>query len=397
MRFNKKKIVKVALCAAIVGALGYSFVAKALETKLIPFQGRLTDANGQVIPDGALVVQFKLYDAPVGGQAVWNGEVQKLSVNGGLVNTVLGTKSSLKKVDFSESTYLEITIDANNDGKIGPEDPPLLPRQSIIPAVFAAQAAEAKNAENAEKLGGYDWSVVFSDGDPQNGKIAGSKLANQSVNTTQIANGSITTEKLEKSLAEALDRLVPPGTIVSFGGGTVPAGWLQCDGSVVSSKKYPRLYAAIGTSWGAGYTRTYTTNEEEDSITVEDIKGDGDFNLPDLRGVFLRGVNGARSDSFIDIDNESRTNLVSGGTLGNAVGSYQTDAIQNHQHRVCWGQPGGPGIWGVGGIEHFYGSNPNPNPANGSYVDHVAQDILNARVAGETRPVNAYVNYIIKY
>ena len=386
MQINKKKIAKTALCAALTLALGYSFEAKALETKLIPFQGRLTDASGQVIPDGALVVQFKLYDAPVGGQAVWNGEVQKLSVNGGLVNTVLGTKSSLKKVDFSESTYLEITIDANNDGKIGPEDPPLLPRQSIIPAVFAAQASEAKNAE---KLGGYDWSVVFSDGDPQNGKIAGSKLANQSVNTTQIANGSITAEKLEKSLAEALDRLVPPGTIVSFGGGTVPAGWLQCDGSVVSSKKYPRLYAAIGTSWGAGYTRTYTTNEEDGSITVEDIKGDGDFNLPDLRGVFLRGVNGARSDSFIDIDNESRTNLVSGGTLGNAVGSYQKDEFKSHVHSLddytyCEGFKN----WGWFGSGRSDYDNGPGNP----YLHDTFESGGN-----ETRPVNAYVNYIIKY
>ena len=192
MQINKKKIAKTALCAALTLALGYSFVAKAIETKLIPFQGRLTDANGQVIPDGALVVQFKLYDAPVGGQAVWNGEIQKLSVNGGLVNTVLGTKSSLKKVDFSESTYLEITIDANNDGKIGPEDPPLLPRQSIIPAVFAAQAAEAKNAE---KLGGYDWSVVFLDGDPQNG-IPGGKLKDGSITSGKIASGAVTSVKI---------------------------------------------------------------------------------------------------------------------------------------------------------------------------------------------------------
>lgn len=56
MWFDKKKIARAALCAAITVALGYSFAAKALETKLIPFQGRLTDASGQVIPDGALAV-----------------------------------------------------------------------------------------------------------------------------------------------------------------------------------------------------------------------------------------------------------------------------------------------------------------------------------------------------
>ena len=198
VKFSEKSILRVALCVALACALGYSFVAKS-ETKLIPFQGKLTDASGQVISDGAIVVQFKMYDAPVGGQAKWNGEVQMLSVNGGLVNTTLGTKASLKNVDFSSPTYLEITIDANGDNQIGPEDPPLLPRQSIIPAVYAVQAGDAKT------LSGYDWSAIFGSNDPT-GKIPGGKLANKSIKTEQIddnavtaaqvANGAITSTKL---------------------------------------------------------------------------------------------------------------------------------------------------------------------------------------------------------
>ena len=194
MKMNKKTIIKTALCAVLVSALGYSFVAKS-ETKLIPFQGKLTDASGQVISDGAIVVQFKMYDAPVGGQAKWNGEVQMLSVNGGLVNTTLGTKASLKNVDFSSPTYLEITIDANGDNQIGPEDPPLLPRQSIIPAVYAVQAGEAKNAD---KLNGYDWSEIFGSNDPT-GKIPGNKLADGSITGTQIASKTITAQQIKDS------------------------------------------------------------------------------------------------------------------------------------------------------------------------------------------------------
>ncbi len=192
MQLDKKKIVRTALFAVLVGALGYSFAAKS-ETKLIPFQGKLTDASGQIIADGAIVVQFKMYDAPVGGQAKWNGEVQMLSVNGGLVNTTLGTKASLKNVDFSSPTYLEITIDANGDNQIGPEDPPLLPRQSIIPAVYAVQAGEAKNAD---KLNGYDWSVVFSNGDPVGGTINGAKLAAKSIKTAQIDDNAVTAAQI---------------------------------------------------------------------------------------------------------------------------------------------------------------------------------------------------------
>src|SRR5688572_13425799 len=123
--------------------------------RLLPFQGRLSDANGAAIADGARVVQFKIYDAPVGGRAVWNGEVQKLSVNGGLVSTILGTKASLSGVDFNQELYLELTIDANADNQITLSDPPLLPRQSILPAVFAYEAG------NSRTLDGYNWSPLF--------------------------------------------------------------------------------------------------------------------------------------------------------------------------------------------------------------------------------------------
>ena len=42
----------------------------------------------------------------------------------------------------------------------------------------------------------------------------------------------------------------PAGAIQMYAGPSAPAGWLLCDGSVVSSNAYPALYAAIGTTYG---------------------------------------------------------------------------------------------------------------------------------------------------
>lgn len=134
MKTSRFSILFLALAAAIPLAL------RGADTRVLPFQGRLTDANGNSVADGARVVQFKIYDAPVGGRAVWNGEVQNLTINAGLVSTLLGTKSTLSGVDFNLDLYLELTIDANADGQISLADPPLLPRQSILPAVFARKA-----------------------------------------------------------------------------------------------------------------------------------------------------------------------------------------------------------------------------------------------------------------
>lgn len=62
----------------------------------------------------------------------------------------------------------------------------------------------------------------------------------------------------------------PPriGFIKTFAGTTPPEGTLLCDGSAVSRDTYYELFAAIGTTWGAG-------------------DGANTFNLPDLRDVWI--------------------------------------------------------------------------------------------------------------
>jgi hypothetical protein len=187
---------------------------------LLPFQGRLSDANGQAIPDGARVVQFKIYDAPVGGRAVWNGEVQKLSVNGGLVSTLLGTKADLSGVDFNREIYLELTVDANDDDLINLADPPLLPRQSILPAVFAVESA------NSRRLEGYGWSALFGTNNPAEGTFLSSKigdntltaakLRDDAVTTGKIADGAVTAQKLNTTGASAGQALTFNGTNVAW-------------------------------------------------------------------------------------------------------------------------------------------------------------------------------------
>jgi microcystin-dependent protein len=61
--------------------------------------------------------------------------------------------------------------------------------------------------------------------------------------------------------------MAAPGCIMMYGGmtGTIPTGWLSCDGSDVSRSTYIGLFNSIGTIYGAG-----------DNVTT--------FNLPNLQG-----------------------------------------------------------------------------------------------------------------
>ena len=66
----------------------------------------------------------------------------------------------------------------------------------------------------------------------------------------------------------------PIGTIVVWAGGheesLLSPGWLLCNGATYPQVDYPELYKAIRTNWGGS--------------------GTADFNVPDLRGQFVRGV-----------------------------------------------------------------------------------------------------------
>lgn len=85
-----------------------------------------------------------------------------------------------------------------------------------------------------------------------------------------VADGSITLAKLAAAVAEAL---IPKGFMGPYGGGTVPTGWLFCDGRAVSRSTYADLYTAIGDRYGSG-------------------DGSTTFNLPETRYEFLRGYGG---------------------------------------------------------------------------------------------------------
>ena len=111
---------------------------------------------------------------------------------------------------------------------------------------------------------------------------------------------------MAKVLTETVAGIIPfpAGMVMAFAGSTPPPGWLPCDGSLLSRTTYAVLFAVIGTGWGSG-------------------DGSTTFHLPDLRGRFLRGVDGAAGR---DPNSGTRTAANAGGNTGNSVGSVQANA-----------------------------------------------------------------------
>lgn len=138
---------------------------------------------------------------------------------------------------------------------------------------------------------------------------------------------------------------LPAGAVQVFAMNSAPSGWLSCDGSAISRTTYSTLFSTIGTTYGTG-------------------DGSTTFNLPDLRGEFIRGWDAGR-----------------GVDSGRTFGTSQDDEIASHNHIVAWSAAeGGSGA----------GSRVENHPStNGRTTSSTGGD--------ETRPRNIAMLYCIKY
>lgn len=200
-------------------------------------------------------------------------------------------------------------------------------------------------------------------------EVGASPYAIQARHADKATNAENAALATTATRATAADNGAPVGSIMAFAGAQVPDGWLLCNGSIidpVKEPKYAALRSAIGDTWGDG--------------------GDGTqplFHLPDLGGRFLRGVDYSLVKR--DPDSSIRTFANPGGATGNAAGSVQSDLIRSHSHSVSSHNWCDPNTW----------SGPPPRGGcGGPTADYWASEAFGG---GETRPINAYVNYIIKY
>lgn len=199
-------------------------------------------------------------------------------------------------------------------------------------------------------------------------------LNNLSVSSTNSAEGGART-----------------GTIIAWSNGVVPYGWMECDGSALLRADYPALFQTIGTTWGDG-TQAMPNGT---AISSGFLSGTA-FNLPDGRGNFLRGVSGSAGR---DPNAAARTAPLAGGQVGNVVGSYQADALQNITGSVSNLRRNNNSAAVASGAFTVSQSNA-ASSGSGGESRPVATITLNAanvaRTSTETRPKNINVKYIIK-
>ncbi len=111
-------ILTVFLVSALLACFAFSSSASALQT--VPykmnFQGRLTDASGNAMPNGTYNMKFRIYDALTSGTQQWtetraNSATTGVTVVNGLFSVQLGDVTSLPVAIFTnQNLYFEIEL-----------------------------------------------------------------------------------------------------------------------------------------------------------------------------------------------------------------------------------------------------------------------------------------------
>jgi len=131
------------------------------------------------------------------------------------------------------------------------------------------------------------------------------------------------------SLSNLKANITPAGSVIAYPSTSAPGGYLECNGAALSRTTYSDLFAVIGTTYGAG-------------------NGSTTFNIPDLRGEFIRGfdngrgVDGGRAIGTEQISQaNSIENIETGGGSFNEPGVSNIPDDGNSSEWVRSGQGGG--------------------------------------------------------
>jgi microcystin-dependent protein len=175
------------------------------------------------------------------------------------------------------------------------------------------------------------------------------------------AAGNVSSSPTVASIAAAVN---PSGAVIMYGGASAPTGYLLCDGSSYATATYASLFSAIGYTYGG-----FGAN----------------FNVPDARGIFVRGAgtNGTLSNA-------------NGTPFAGTLGTLQDDQMQGHNHyRNTADTPEGV-MESTGGATAAGGGTYGFNAL--TFTGGTVTDTVHGptRDGYETAPANICLTYIIK-
>lgn len=187
------------------------------------------------------------------------------------------------------------TTDGYNGAYTGPEID-----KGIARANQAITVENSGEVSMSETLGSGPYTIEFTEeADPQD--VSASEITYDNTESGMTAT-NVQDAITELSTAPKGGSGVPVGSVFWLATQTAPEGYLICDGSAASRTEYADLFAAIGTTFGAG-------------------DGSTTFALPNLRAAFIRGAGSQNGYSATFGQKQEATKWVKIATDSKTVGN----------------------------------------------------------------------------
>jgi len=287
-------------------------------------KGAITESSG--LPSGGTAGQYLMKASSAEGDVSWadmsipthyhtslgNGNVDVITVNTETKSVQEGynttASSSSSHAEGISTTANNRTSHAEGWGTIASGD--LGSHAEGYNTVASGRSSHAQNVGTIASRSDQTALGKYNIEDPESNGIYAAIIGNgtsDSDRSNAIAvrwNGII-----DEGTPAVPGSIIPVGGIIDYAGTSVPNGYLECDGSAVSRTAYPLLFAAIGTTWGAG-------------------NGSTTFNLPNLNGRVTIGK-GSRTVGDTSVGSESQSYTPSGSVNNHTLTENE---IPSHDH-----------------------------------------------------------------
>jgi len=331
------------------------------------YKFKLTDANGTEIWTVDNIAAPSTALSPVFSS---NVTISANTSGPALLVTQTGAGAAIRVQDSADPDASPFVVDTSGQVGIGTATP-----ANAIDVAGGAIQISTSGGTARTVMSADSTDSIFAVSDDRNFTVKTNAATRLTINSTDatstvpIVLPTLPTTALQAATKSYVDQVLPPGCIMPFAGTAAPTSWLACQGQAVSQTTYAALYAAIGATWNTGG------------------EGAGNFRLPDLRGMFLRGTGTNATGS-------------SSGAVGPSVGTYAADTYLNHSHAVT--DPGhGHSYFTVSASGRQSGSNTlcytDPGVTTTTGTSTTGLTVNTSTTGGtETKPKNYGVLYIIK-
>jgi 6-phosphogluconolactonase (cycloisomerase 2 family) len=203
----------------------------------VNFQGRLTNASGNIVANGSYNMQFRLYDTSSGGTLLWSETreaANRVEVTNGLFSIQLGSVTALSPTLFNGAAarHLEVTMATPatatcSTASCASWESPMTPRQALGSSTYALNsdlldgqdgsfyqdAGNLTGTVHTDRLSG-SYGGITATGTLTGLTVSGATTLN---NTTLIKNDSLNALSIQNTASQSILSVNSIGGLVTVG------------------------------------------------------------------------------------------------------------------------------------------------------------------------------------